>query len=561
MQPSTSNSSLNLFAQQPLFWAATAYAAGIIASSAIWRPMSWWLAAAVVLLGSAIYLTPRRTGYAAALGLAGLGCLGALHYELSASTAPAAPDIARFTDGNEVVVTGHVIRTGLPRSQGATREPSTLEERREVIDIETEAIEGPAGRQEVTFGIRTTVRSKLEARGGANEASAFAYGERVRFPAKVREPRNYGNPGAMDYRGYLGGKGLSALASVGVEKFEKLQGSSGSSFGRWRHGVRQRVAQAMLAAARSDAGWWTLSHEDTTLLLAMVIGEQSLLERTTRTDFQKTGVFHVLVVSGMNVGMLALFVFWTARRLRMKQWLATALTIGSCLSYVMITDLGTPVLRAAIMLSIYLVARLLYRDRFSLNAVGLAAWLLLLYQPTGIFEPSFQLTFLSMVALSGIVQPLLEGSSQPYKQALRGLELTGIDLTLTPALAQYRLDLRLLAKKTSVVMNAPEEAISWAITRSLSAVLGLYELVIVSVVMQLALAVPMTGYFHRLALLGVPTNILVVPLTAVLMPATLIAMLVQLVSSKLALVAWGISALCLHGITFIVQGVAGIGFS
>ena len=40
------------------------------------------------------------------------------------------------------------------------------------------------------------------------------------------------------------------------------------------------------------------------------IGEQSLVERTTRTEFQKTGVFHILVVSGMNVGMLAVFIFW-----------------------------------------------------------------------------------------------------------------------------------------------------------------------------------------------------------------------------------------------------------
>lgn len=561
---------LNLFTQQPMFWVAVAYAAGIVLAAAQWRPMLWWLVAALVCSASGAYLARRRTAIAATLALAGLFGLGALHFELATATRAPSPDLSEITNGEELVLIGHVVRTALPRRQ--TGEPEALE-RREVIDVQAEAVENAHGRTDVAFGVRVTVRSQVaESNIGNGEgayipATSFRYGERIRFPAKLREPRNYGNPGAMDYRGYLRDKGIGALASVSIEKFERLEGRGGTRWGGWRNQMRNAVAQAMLQASRpgGQAAWWRLDAQEASLLLAMVIGEQSLLERTTRSQFQKTGVFHVLVVSGMNVGMLALFVFWATRRLRGGPWTATWITIVVCLLYVVITDLGTPVLRAAIMLCLYMVARMLYRDRFSLNAVGTAAWLLILYAPEAVFEPSFQLTFLSIVALSGVVQPLLATTSRPYQEALRGLELTGYDLTLPPRLAQFRLDLRLIAQKLSRIFTPASgrsyPLVAWLATKSFASALALYELIAVSVVMQLALALPMTIYFHRLALLGVPTNILVVPLTAILLPAALIATLLQMISATAATGVWAVSALCLHAITFTVQNASGAQFA
>src|SRR5207244_4436803 len=93
---------------------------------------------------------------------------------------------------------------------------------------------------------------------------------------------------------------------------------------------------------------------------------------------------------------------------------------------------------------IYLAARLLYRDKHSLNAVGVAALAVLAYSPKSLFEPSFQLTFLSVVALGGICQPILERTSLPYRRALAHLDWLGYDAVLEPHLTQFRLDLRLI---------------------------------------------------------------------------------------------------------------------
>ena len=95
-------------------------------------------------------------------------------------------------------------------------------------------------------------------------------------------------------------------------------------------------------------------------------------------------------------------------------------------------------------LSLFLVARLLYRDRSGLNATGFAALVVLVLSPA-LFDAGFQLTFLALLAITGISLPILERTSAPYRSALKHLDTTGYDLGLEPKLAQFRLDLRLVA--------------------------------------------------------------------------------------------------------------------
>src|SRR5207248_6807755 len=139
--------------------------------------------------------------------------------------------------------------------------------------------------------------------------------------------------------------------------------------------MRQSLVAHMLgfATTKHESGisrWLSMDQEEAGVLAAMIIGEQSLIGRSMKTDFQRTGAFHILVVSGMNVAILAFVIFWLAKILRAGEVTATLITIILSLLYAYMTDLGTPVIRAALMLSLFLGAKLLYRDRFSLNSIG-----------------------------------------------------------------------------------------------------------------------------------------------------------------------------------------------
>ena len=151
------------------------------------------------------------------------------------------------------------------------------------------------------------------------------------------------------------------------------------------------------------------------LMQAALIGGRAFIGRDIKTDFQRTGTYHILVVSGINVGILAFAVFWALRKLPFGETWATILTILLSWGYAFIADLGSPIVRATITLNIYLITRLLFRDRAALNALGIAALGILLANPRTLFEASFQLTFLSVIAVAGIAVPILRRTFYPCK--------------------------------------------------------------------------------------------------------------------------------------------------
>jgi ComEC/Rec2-related protein len=139
------------------------------------------------------------------------------------------------------------------------------------------------------------------------------------------------------------------------------------------------------------------------------------------------------VVSGINVGIMAFAVFWALRLLPFGETWATILTILLSWGYAFVADLGSPIVRATITLNVYLLSRLLFRDRAGLNALGIAALGILLVNPRTLFEASFQLTFLSVIGVAGIAVPILRRIYYPWQRAMRNLDSVDFALTLPTA--------------------------------------------------------------------------------------------------------------------------------
>jgi competence protein ComEC len=209
---------------------------------------------------------------------------------------------------------------------------------------------------------------------------------------------------------------------------------------------------------------------------------------------------------------------------------------------------------------VYLGVRLLYRARSMLNALGAAALALMVADPKVFLGASFQLTFLAVFLVAAIAVPLLERTSQPYMRGLRHLESVEFDRALPPRVAQLRLDLRMIAgrmarfvEKWERVKRAPVQLLGW----SARGMVGAYQLLCVSTVMQLGMALPMAYYFHRATVMGIPANALAVPLTELLMPAAVLAVALGYISVAVAKVPAWLGAMALHGITGTVRALGG----
>jgi competence protein ComEC len=275
--------------RQPMLWAALAYSSGIGAGVYASRPASWWIVAGAAFLAAGLYFVRRRKWLGVGLALGAFFLAGALHIQLRG---PANLDtsLQPFADGQPIEMTAHVTREGRFREASST-------ELRQSLDVETEQIVTENGtRIPVHSGVRLGIYSP-EVIPRTNEAPPptmrlFHYGERLRLPLKLKLPRNFRNPGAFDYQGYLAANNIAALGSAKAEDVRVLPGFAGSRIELWRTRIHSSIIAKVHALWRAPQA---------ALIDAMVIGEEAFIDRDTRVDFQRSGTYHILVVSGMNV--------------------------------------------------------------------------------------------------------------------------------------------------------------------------------------------------------------------------------------------------------------------
>ncbi len=486
--------------------------------------MVWLVGLSIALTGAALSLR-RSPQLALVCGLLALIPVGALYLQArDAAQSAVVGNLQPFGTGQDSVdVTAHVIREGLIRG-------SPYGGQQESVDVESEELRLGGRVLHEPIGIRLTIyskRSEEEAAPGNGESPlrVYCYGERLHLTAKLRMPRNYRNPGALDLAGYLATQGIRLTGSAPASAIESLPGFAGNRLGLWRSTARRSVLEHINQLWPGEPG---------ALMQAALIGGRAFFGREIKSDFQRTGTYHILVVSGINVGILAFAVFLLLRILPFGETWATILTIFLSWGYAFVADLGSPIVRATITLNIYLLTRLLFRDRAGLNALGIAALGILLVNPRALLEASFQLTFLAVVAVAGIASPILKRTIYPLQTGLRNLDSPEWDYSQPSRAAEFRVEVVVLRKALDRLTGA--RLANLVVVGTTRILLGAAELLFVSVVINLALALPMAWYFHRATTMSLPANALVIPIASVLLPSAVLAVALSYMSHWLAFI-------------------------
>lgn len=317
--------------------------------------------------------------------------------------------------------------------------------------------------------------------------------EKIRFPARLRTFKSFRNPGRYNYEKAMTFAGFTCAAAVNDGRYIVPMGPGKLPFFQ---GLIEKLQAPVRTFFEESA-----DHQNAVLFRALILGERQGIDPALREAFNRSGLGHLLAVSGLHIGLVAwaaFFIFkWGLSRsyrlilaIDIRKWSAF-LSCFPVVGYTLLAGCRVPSQRAMIMVLAYLISLILGKEKEVWSTFSLAGLIILFLDPGAIFTPSFQLSF---VAVTGI-------------------------LWLTPS----------ILNKVGYQKNAPTE--NHAFARSVFTYgIGLAAVSASALYFLLPLT---TFYFHRIPLVSIPANLTTIPILGLwILPLGLLSVLSLPLSSQ-----------------------------
>ncbi|MFN3929051.1 MAG: ComEC/Rec2 family competence protein, partial [Thermoflexus sp.] len=218
-----------------------------------------------------------------------------------------------------------------------------------------------------------------------------AYGDRIRVRGRAgRLPVHT----EVDLRAVLSRQGV--LGQIRAQEWVRLRTGEGNPLLQWlyrvRHYTRTRLREIL---PDPEAG----------LLIGILLGDESGIPRSVEQAFARSGLSHIVAISGYNITLLTALSLTMFTRL-LGRWAALWVTLLMVPVYTLFVGASASVVRAAIMGALTVIAWMLGRSNDALNALGLSAFLMTLWEPRALEDIGFQLSFAATLGLLFLAPPL-----------------------------------------------------------------------------------------------------------------------------------------------------------
>ena len=216
-----------------------------------------------------------------------------------------------------------------------------------------------------------------------NPTIDYSYGTIVKTRGVLKLPQPNRNPGGFNYREYLERRAIYTVINVEENQTTKVGIKPGNILLKNGIEIRDRIADLSYVLNQNEGG----------LFRAIILGDKSGINHEDRQVYQGLGVMHIFAVSGLHVGFVMFLLLSLTSIFPMPKNTANVFILLCLLIYCAATGFSSPVMRASIMLGIYLWGRENWSNVQTANSLFLAALFLLLLNPLMIFDAGFQLTF------------------------------------------------------------------------------------------------------------------------------------------------------------------------
>jgi len=367
-------------------------------------------------------------------------------------------------------------------------------------------------REQFTLQLAPHAAARISVNLKGNANLGLDYGQAVEVVAKIRSPRNYQNPGAFDLVGYLAHQHIYWLGTVSNPgDIRVLSGRCGSRAVSWIYSIRTWSLGRLARLYPDDP-------HTRGLLQATLIGETSGVDRRWTNDFRVTGTYHALVISGLHISVLAMTLLLIFRLAHLRRVPSLLVASVVCWLYAFISGFNSPAVRAAAGFTLFMAASYFFRKTRTLNLLAAIGIIYLLFDPDHLFDPSFQLSFLSCAIIGAFAIPAMDRFTRPLRASVKRFDQIPYDAQIEQRAAQWRVELRLFTETLRVWSGLSERVVQFIVSKSVLLAAFVADVVILSACVQFGLALPMISYFHRISFTGLSANVIVVPLLSLVVP-------------------------------------------
>lgn len=223
-------------------------------------------------------------------------------------------------------------------------------------------------------------------------AKNLNYGDKILFQSLINEVESPKNPHQFDYKQFLKYKKITHQTYLSQESWQKLENEKSGLFYAINKIRTDRIEQIKkYVKGEAEQG----------VAMALLLGFKDELSEDIKAAYSETGAIHVLAVSGLHVGIIAMILRWLLKQFRWRRkWLKLVLMILPLWFYALLTGFSPSVIRATVMFSLLVLGLETDKKSNIYNVLAASALVLLLLNPYFLFSVGFQLSY---AAVFGIV--------------------------------------------------------------------------------------------------------------------------------------------------------------
>ena len=230
----------------------------------------------------------------------------------------------------------------------------------------------------------------------------LVYGQIILVKKPLQPIKNSGNPGAFNYQRY------AAFQQVYHQLFLQPRDwiATNEVQANWFRSFLYNSRHFILGVLQNNIG---NRHQELGIAEALLIGYKEDLDKDLVQAYSNTGVVHIIAISGLHLGLIYAVLFWLFNRLpfiKKSRHVKVILLISCLWLFSLLTGGAASVLRSAVMFTVIVMGKYYFRQASVYNSLAASAFLLLCYNPYYLWDVGFQLSYLAVLGIVALQQPL-----------------------------------------------------------------------------------------------------------------------------------------------------------